>query len=75
MNTVFTVSAHSTFIYARMSAVNKYIPAVQAASNRPVDELNLVEMAPLVEVDNDNDPVPENLPTAPNTGTFDIEEE
>ena len=48
---------------------------MQAASSRPVDELNLVEMAPLVEVDNDNDPVPENLPTAPNTGTFDIEEE
>ena len=48
---------------------------VQAASRHPVDELNLVAMTPLVELDNDNDPVSENLPTAPNTGTFDIEEE
>ena len=45
---------------------------VQAAVSRPVDELNLVEIAPLVEVDNDNDPVPENLPIVPDTGTFDM---
>ena len=48
---------------------------VQAAVNRLADKINLVEIEPLVDVDNDNDPVAENLPTAPSTGNLVMEEE
>ena len=48
---------------------------VQEAISRLANKMNLAEIEPLVDVDNNNNPVAENLPTAPSTGNLVMKEE